>query len=136
MKNFTLASIESFTGGLFASTIIEKPGASKYFKGSIVTYNNDVKAKIGVDITNGVINPQVALEMAQKGKEFFNVDYCISFTGNAGPTSMENKPVGLFYIAINDQVYEFFYPNLTRNEIRKKAVEIAIKQLNLCKIFV
>ena len=49
---------------------------------------------------------------------------------------MEDKPVGLFYIAINDQVYEFFYPNLSRNEIRKKAVEIAIKKLNLCKIFV
>ena len=42
MKNLTLASIESFTGGLFAATIVEKPGASKYFKGTIVTYHNDI----------------------------------------------------------------------------------------------
>ncbi len=136
MKNFTLASVESFTGGLFAATIVEKPGSSKYFKGSIVTYHNDVKDKLGVNVENGVINSNTALEMAKKGKEFFNVDYCIAFTGNAGPSAMEDKPVGLFYIAINNQVYEFFYPNLSRNEIRKKAVEIAIKKLNLCKIFV
>ncbi len=136
MKNFTLASVESFTGGLFAATIVEKPGSSKYFKGSIVTYHNDIKDKLGVNVANGVINSNTALEMAKKGKEFFNVDYCIAFTGNAGPTAMEDKPVGLFYIAINNQVYEFFYPNLSRNEIRKKAVEIAIKKLNLCKIFV
>ncbi len=136
MKNFTLASVESFTGGLFAATIVEKSGSSKYFKGSIVTYHNDVKDKLGVNVANGVINSNTALEMAKKGKEFFNVDYCIAFTGNAGPSAMEDKPVGLFYIAINNQVYEFFYPNLSRNEIRKKAVEIAIKKLNLCKIFV
>ncbi len=136
MKNFTLASVESFTGGLFAATIVEKPGSSKYFKGSIVTYHNDIKDKLGVNVENGVINSNTALEMAKRGKEFFNVDYCIAFTGNAGPTAMEDKPVGLFYIAINNQVYEFFYPNLSRNEIRKKAVEIAIKKLNLCKIFV
>lgn len=136
MKNFTLASVESFTGGLFAATIVEKPGSSKYFKGSIVTYHNDIKDKLGVNVENGVINSNTALEMAKKGKEFFNVDFCIAFTGNAGPTAMEDKPVGLFYIAINNQVYEFFYPNLSRNEIRKKAVEIAIKKLNLCKIFV
>ncbi len=136
MKNFTLASVESFTGGLFAATIVEKPGSSKYFKGSIVTYHNDIKDKLGVNVENGVINSNAALEMAKRGKEFFNVDYCIAFTGNAGPTAMEDKPVGLFYIAINNQVYEFFYPNLSRNEIRKKAVEIAIKKLNLCKIFV
>ncbi len=136
MKNFTLASVESFTGGLFAATIVEKPGSSKYFKGSIVTYHNDIKDKLGVNVANGVINSNAALEMAKRGKEFFNVDYCIAFTGNAGPSAMEDKPVGLFYIAINNQVYEFFYPNLSRNEIRKKAVEIAIKKLNLCKIFV
>ncbi len=136
MKNFTLASVESFTGGLFAATIVEKPGSSKYFKGSIVTYHNDIKDKLGINVENGVVNSNAALEMAKRGKEFFNVDYCIAFTGNAGPTAMEDKPVGLFYIAINNQVYEFFYPNLSRNEIRKKAVEIAIKKLNLCKIFV
>ena len=136
MKNLTLASIESFTGGLFAATIVEKPGASKYFKGAIVTYHNDIKAKLGVDVSNGVINSKVALEMAQKGKELFNLDYCVTFIRNHATIAMEDKSVSLFYIAINDQVYEFFYPNLSRNEIRKKAVEIAIKKLNLCKIFV
>lgn len=129
MKNITIASVESFTGGLFASEIVSQPGASKYFKGSLVAYNNEIKEKLGVDIKNGVVNKEVAIEMALKGKEFFNVDYCISFTGNAGPTGSEGKEVGLFYIAINENVFEFNYPHLSRNEIRKKAVEIALNKL-------
>lgn len=129
MKNITIASVESFTGGLFASEIVSQPGASQYFKGSLVTYNNEIKEKLGVDVKNGVVNKEVAIEMALKGKEFFNVDYCVSFTGNAGPTGTEGKEVGLFYIAINENVFEFHYPHLSRNEIRKKAVEIAINKL-------
>lgn len=129
MKNITISSVESFTGGLFASEIVSQPGASKYFKGSLVAYSNEIKEKLGVNVKNGVVNKEVAIEMALKGKEFFNVDYCISFTGNAGPTGSEGKEVGLFYIAINENVFEFHYPHLSRNEIRKKAVEIAINKL-------
>lgn len=129
MKKVTIASIESFTGGLFASSIVSKPGASDYFKGSIVAYSNDIKNKLGIDTKNGVINKDVALEMSKKGKEFFNVDYCFSFTGNAGPNAMEEKDVGLIYIAVNENVFEFFWPNMNRNEIRAKAVDFALKEL-------
>lgn len=129
MKNITIASVESFTGGLFASEIVSQSGASQYFKGSLIAYNNEIKEKLGVDVKNGVVNKEVAIEMALKGKEFFNVDYCVAFTGNAGPIGSEGKEVGLFYIAINENVFEFHYPHLSRNEIRKKAVEIAINKL-------
>lgn len=129
MKNITIASVESFTGGLFASEIVSQSGASQYFKGSLIAYNNEIKEKLGVDVKNGVVNKEVAIEMALKGKEFFNVDYCVAFTGNAGPIGSEGKKVGLFYIAINENVFEFHYPHLSRNEIRKKAVEIAINKL-------
>ena len=94
-----------------------------------MTYWNEIKELLGVNTFNGVINKETALEMAKKGKKFFNVDYCISFTGNAGPEPMENKDVGLFYIAINEKVFEFYFPNLTRNEIRQKAVDIALNEL-------
>lgn len=129
MKKKTIGAVESFTGGLFATTIINEPGASSYFKGSLVAYHNEIKELIGVDTTNGVVSANVAREMALKGKEFLNVDYCFAFTGNAGPTGSEDKPVGLFYLAINDQVFEFFFPQLSRNEIRQKAVNIALKKL-------
>lgn len=126
----TLASVESFTGGLFASEIISISGASNFFKGSLVCYNNEIKEKLGVNTSNGVINANVAKEMSLKGKEFFNVDYCISFTGNAGPNVMENKKIGLVFISINDIVFELEIKENERNKIRKAAVEFAISKLN------
>lgn len=129
-KNFTVASVESFTGGLFASTIISKANAGKIFKGGLITYDNKLKEKLGVDISNGVINKNVALEMAKCGKKYFEVDYCISFTGNAGPSGTEEKEIGNIFIAINDFVFEFNIRNKNRNQIRKKAVELAIDELN------
>lgn len=124
----TLGSVESFTGGLFASTIIEKPGASKFFKGTLVTYNNEVKEKLGVDTSSGVVNAEVARAMALKGKEFLNVDYCVAFTGNAGPDALDNAPVGKVFIAINSEVHELFLEG-DRNSIRKQAVDFALKQI-------
>ena len=129
-KNKTIASIESFTGGLFASEIVKIPGASVFFKGALVTYWNEIKEKLGVDTSKGVINKEVALQMALKGKEFFNVDYCFSFTGNAGPGVMDDKPVGLVYISVNNDVYELNFGNIPRNEIREKAVQFALKKMN------
>ncbi|WP_412031430.1 CinA family protein [Metamycoplasma buccale] len=128
MKNKTLSAVESFTGGLFCSTIVNKPGASSYFLGGMITYNSNIKAKLGIDISNGVINNEVAKQMAIKGREFFNSDFCVSFTGNAGPNSMENKPVGLIYIAINEEVWELNLKG-TRNKIRALAVKFALKKL-------
>ncbi|MGL5617960.1 MAG: CinA family protein [Metamycoplasmataceae bacterium] len=124
MKNITFASIESFTGGMFASKIVSIPGASKFFKGSLVTYSNEIKEKLGIDISSGVVNKTIAKEMALKGKDYFNVDYCFSFTGNAGPLPMENKEVGLVFVAINDQVHELKLSG-SRDEIRQKSVDFA-----------
>ncbi|NQZ65588.1 MAG: CinA family protein [Mycoplasmatales bacterium] len=124
----TLGSIESFTGGLFASTIISHPGASEFFKGSIIAYSNEIKEKLDIDISNGVINKQVAREMTIKGREFLNVDVCVAFTGNAGPTILDNKPIGLVYIAINDQVFELNFKG-DRNSIRNQAVNFAIDKI-------
>lgn len=124
----TLGSVESFTGGLFASTIIATPGASSYFKGALVTYSNEIKEKLGVDTSNGVVNAEVAKAMALKGKEFLGVDYCVSFTGNAGPSALDNAPVGKVFIAINDTVYELDLEG-DRNSIRQEAVNFAINKI-------
>lgn len=136
IKQKTIGSVESFTGGLFASTIISKSGASKYFKGSIVSYSSEIKKKIGVNTSNGVINKNVAIEMALKGKEWLDVDYCVSFTGNAGPNVMEGKKVGIVYIAINENSYELDLSSFAdRNKIREEAVKFAINELKKINIF-
>ena len=130
-KGYTLGSVESMTAGLFASCFVEVPGASKVFKGSLVTYAVEEKVKLlGIEenLINyfGVVSKEVAGEMASKGQKALYVDVCVSVTGNAGPTAEPGgMPVGRTYvgIALKDKNYVFelnFRGN--RNKIRKQAV--------------
>ena len=97
-KGRTLGSVESFTGGLFAKEITSVSGASHFFKGALVTYATEEKNRLlGISYKDidefGVVSKEVAAQMASNGKKLLNVDYCVSFTGNAGPSAMEGKPV-------------------------------------------
>ena len=132
-KGLTIGSIESMTGGLFASAITDVPGASKVYKGSIVSYAVEEKiniVKVDQKIINKftVVSKEVAVEMAKKGRELLNVDVCVSVTGNAGPTCEPgDKPVGEVHVAVATK--EFVKPfqiktSGTRKQIRKLAVEL------------
>ena len=113
-KHLTIGSVESMTGGLFASTFTDVPGASKVFKGSIVTYASSVKEKVvGVKTETikkySVVSSEVAEEMARNGQKLLDVDICISVTGNAGPTCEPGEePVGSVYLGlmIKEKYYE------------------------------
>jgi PncC family amidohydrolase len=133
----TLGSVESFTGGLFAREITKVSGASHFFKGALVTYASEEKNRIlgiSYDVIDeyGVVSREVAAQMASNGQKLLNVDYCVSFTGNAGPTAMEGKPVGLIFIgiAIYDkvEVYEFHLSG-DRDTIQNEGVNNALKLL-------
>ena len=136
---FTLGSVESLTGGLFAKEITAVPGASHFYKGGLVTYATEEKNKllsIPMDVINqyGVISKEVAYHMANNARQLLNVDCCVSFTGNAGPDAMEGKPVGEVHIGISwhetVQVYSLMLKG-TRDEIRRQAVDFALKKLQL-----
>jgi len=105
-KKLSLATVESATGGLIAWMITTVPGSSDYFKGSIVSYSNQVKIKLaGVKLEtlekHGAVSPQVAGEMAAGGKKALGADICVSDTGIAGPGGeTPDKPAGLFYIGL------------------------------------
>lgn len=130
-KGLTIGSVESMTGGLFASTFIKTPGASKAFKGSLVTYATEEKTKLlGIEENLikhfGVVSKEVAGEMSNKGQKVLNVDVCVSITGNAGP-SVEpgGMPVGRAYVGISIKEKNYVFElNLggNRNKIRKRAV--------------
>ena len=136
-KGLTLGSVESFTGGLFASTITSTPGASKFYKGGYVTYATEEKINLiyvpkDVIEQHGVVSREVAYHMANNARQLLKVDYCVSFTGNAGPSAMEGKPVGEIHIGIASQaIAEVYSLNIegTRREIQGKAVEFAINKL-------
>lgn len=105
----TIGSIESMTGGLFASNITSVPGASKVFKGSVVSYSALIKENVvGVKKETidkfGVVSSKVAYEMAEKGRKLLDVDICVSVTGNAGPTAEPGEEgVGVVYLGISSK---------------------------------
>lgn len=129
-KGLTFGSIESMTGGLFATTITNVAGASKVYKGSVITYTSEEKINIvGVNKETidkeTVVSSKVAQEMAMNGQKLLNVDICLSITGNAGPTVEKgNKQVGEAYIGICFKgvtaVASFLFKG-DRNQIRASA---------------
>ena len=104
----TLGVVESASGGLLSHLITGVPGCSDYYKGSIISYSNEVKTGLvgvkGNTIAGyGVVSGQVAREMAQGGRIVLSVDICLADTGIAGPGgAVPGKSVGLFYIGLAD----------------------------------
>ena len=102
----TISIAESCTGGQIAKAITANAGASKYFKGSIVSYATASKVNIlhvsEEDIANkSVVSREVAETMAINVRKLFDSDYGISTTGNAGPTKGDSDAeVGTVWIAI------------------------------------
>ena len=110
LKRFklTIAIAESCTGGLLCHRITNSPGCSKYFKGGIIAYNNDLKKRIlGVPgeilKISGPINEETAIAMARGIRKIVDSDIGIATTGIAGPTGgSKTKPVGTVFIAISN----------------------------------
>lgn len=105
-KSKTLATVESCTGGRLAAVFTSNPGASTYFKGSIVSYatssKNDVlKIPEALIEEYSVVGPEITKAMAVKGRELFHADYALATTGNAGPTKGDsNAEIGRVFIAL------------------------------------
>jgi nicotinamide-nucleotide amidase len=105
-KNKTIATAESCTGGKIAQLLTSVPGASGYFKGSIVSYATEVKINVlGISealITeHSVVSKEVASAMALSVQQIMQTDYAIATTGNAGPTKGDaDVEVGTVCIAL------------------------------------
>jgi nicotinamide-nucleotide amidase len=110
LKQYTLATAESCTGGLVAERITRVPGASDYFTGSIVSYTNEVKMKLlGVPAEmleqHGAVSGEVAEAMARGVKQRTGATIGLSVTGIAGPGGgTQAVPVGTVYIGLADDV--------------------------------
>ncbi|MDE5948760.1 MAG: CinA family protein, partial [Prevotella sp.] len=101
----TLGTAESCTGGRVAEAIISVPGASKYFKGGIISYTNDVKESVlGVNRElldeKTAVCEEVAVAMVKGACKVLSTDYAISVTGFAGPGGGTKEiPVGTIWLA-------------------------------------
>ncbi|EDP70354.1 putative competence-damage inducible [Flavobacteriales bacterium ALC-1] len=134
----TLSIAESCTGGSIAKALTANAGASKYFKGSVVSYATESKMNIlGVkeqDIeSHSVVSKEIAEAMAKNVRTLFNTDFGISTTGNAGPSKGDaDADVGTVWIAIatQDSVYsEVFNFGNHREKVITKATNKAFEML-------
>jgi len=104
-KEKTVATAESCTGGRIAEAIIAVPGASKYFKGGIICYVNEVKENL-LGVSHELLEEktavceEVAIEMVKGACKTLGTDYAIAATGFAGPGGGTKEiPVGTIWLA-------------------------------------
>lgn len=108
-KKQSLATAESCTGGYISHLITSVPGSSAYFKGSIISYANEIKLnELNVNeeclLKYGAVSKEVVEQMAKNVLEKFNTDYAIATSGIAGPDGgTKDKPVGMIWIAVADK---------------------------------
>ena len=130
-KKLTISTAESCTGGKIAATLSAVPGASNYFRGSVVSYATQAKIDVleidkNVIAKYGVVSAQVAKEMAKSVQKIMNSDYAIATTGNAGPTKGdEDAELGTVFIGIatpNDVFVEEFNFGQPREKVIDRAV--------------
>ena len=143
VKKATVATAESCTGGKIADLIASVPGASNYFKGSVVAYSTEVKQNVlGISKSliekHSVVSAEVVKAMALNVKSLLNTDYAIATTGNAGPTKRESDAeVGTVFIALatpNEVLVEEFNFGQPREKVIDRAaikgMEMLLKEIS------
>jgi nicotinamide-nucleotide amidase len=132
------AVAESCTGGLLGAHITALPGASRWFAGGLIAYDNRVKIQLlGIDPellhAHGAVSEQVALHMAQGVCRLLDVHAAISITGIAGPDGgSREKPVGFTWVGcvLHDvaHAHSFTFQG-TRQQVRQAACAAALRCL-------
>lgn len=134
-KRQFIATAESCTGGMIASSIVDVPNASNCFNEGFVTYSNNAKQKyIGVSEKTlsqyGAVSENTVIEMAKGVIGATGADISVVSSGIAGPGGeTKDKPVGLVYLAVsykgNVKTSEKIYEG-DRTAVRKQATYDAI----------
>jgi nicotinamide-nucleotide amidase len=139
-KKASMATAESCTGGYIAHLITSHAGSSAYFKGSVVSYSNEIKENLlGVSPEDlekyGAVSQEVVEQMAIGVRDKMNVDYAIATSGIAGPDGgTEEKPVGTVWIAIAGKDF-VKSEKLKLYKVRERNIKAsALKALNFLRI--
>lgn len=137
----TIASMESCTGGFFASTITCVDGSSEVLKFSAVTYSNEYKIKMGVNSKvierYSVYSIETAHEMSKNISEFANSTYGVGITGKINridPNNLQGNNNEVFVSIFNSKNNEFIdmkltVPNKTRKEVKIIIVDEIMNKL-------
>jgi nicotinamide-nucleotide amidase len=141
-KEKTMGTAESCTGGYIASLVTSIPGCSDYYKGSIVSYANEIKENVlGVNhqtLTDyGAVSKETVTEMVKGAINTLDVDYILATSGIMGPDGgSEEKPVGTVWIGVgNKDKTETLLLNLRFDRERNIAMTAA-NALNFLRKFI
>ena len=132
-KKLTISTAESCTGGKIAATLSAVPGASNYFKGSVVSYATQAKIDVleideNLIAKHGVVSAEVASEMVKSVQKLMNSDYAIATTGNAGPTKGDDDAeLGTVFIGIATP-NEVFVEEFNFGQPREKVIDRAVSK--------
>ncbi len=138
-RGFTVATVESCTGGLVCGALTAIAGSSSMVQGGLITYSNEAKTALA-DVPmalikqHGAVSELVAQAMAEGGRQRLDATFAVSITGVAGPGggSVE-KPVGLVHFACagpsGTRHRERRFGERSRDEIRRLSVLEALDLL-------
>jgi nicotinamide-nucleotide amidase len=99
-RGATLAVAESVTGGLIASRLVNVAGASRWFRGGVVSYAADVKFDL-LGVPRGpVVSAAAAEAMARGVRTLLGSDIALSVTGVAGPEEQDGQPAGTVFVGV------------------------------------
>ena len=137
-RGATVAVGESCTGGLLGGAFTDVPGSSRWFRGGIVAYADDVKtalAGVPTEILrdHGAVSEEVARALARGARQACRAAIGLGVTGIAGPEGgSPEKPVGLVHLALDDggpgRAVRLDWPG-DRDLIRRRAVAVALDLL-------
>ena len=100
-RGLTLAVAESVTGGLIASRLVGVAGASKWFRGGVVSYASEVKFDLLKVPVGPVVSAEAAEAMARGVRELLHADVGLSVTGVAGPEEQDGQPAGTVFVGLS-----------------------------------
>lgn len=100
-QGLTLGLAESLTGGMVGSRLTATPGASTFFRGSVVSYASEVKFDV-LGVPRGpVVSVEAAEAMAQGARRVLGADVGLAVTGVAGPTDQDGHPPGTVFVGLS-----------------------------------
>ena len=102
----TLAVAESMSGGLLAARLTAIPGASQAFLGGATVYSAGAKtALLGLDpavlASEGTVSEATSRRLAEAVRTRLGATWGLAITGNAGPGTEGEAPVGTVFIALS-----------------------------------
>ncbi|HSL26587.1 MAG TPA: competence/damage-inducible protein A [Acidimicrobiia bacterium] len=134
-RNWTIGTAESATGGMVAARLTAIPGASAFYRGSVITYAADLKHSLldVSDLSAGLVSEPTVLAMAQGARKRLEVDVAVAVAGSAGPEPLE-QPVGTMVFAVvtpeRSQARTIRYPG-DRERVRTYATTGALHLVRL-----